>query len=354
MTAAILAVTKNGAQLALRIRNEWDKDAIVYAKQGSCAEAGGCYYYDRLADIIKDVYFRYDAIIFIGAAGIIIRMIAPCLQHKALDPAVLVLDEQATHVISLLSGHIGGANQLTLDLAALLKADPVITTATDVQAAPAIDLIAAKLQAAIFNFAAIKKINGALANKNKVAVYLSPQLKKYAFYKKIFLDETYFSVFDLTEDIRISHAPCVIFSEQLRPLTGDQCLLLSPRKLVAGVGCRKNVKKEQVLSALEKACGQVGMTVQDIACLTSTVVKKEEAGLLAAAESLHIPAYFFEHSKLQQMIDRYPIEISPFVQAQIGVGNVCEAAALYGSKVKKIVLKKNRYEKVTVSLAWEK
>lgn len=73
-------------------------------KQGSCAEAGGCYYYDRLADIIKDVYSRYDAIIFIGAAGIIIRMIAPCLQ---LDPAVLVLDEQATHVISLLSGHWG-------------------------------------------------------------------------------------------------------------------------------------------------------------------------------------------------------------------------------------------------------
>ena len=354
MTAAILAVTKNGAQLALRIRNEWDNAAVVYAKQGSCAESAGCYSYDRLADIIKDVYFRYDAIIFIGATGIIVRMIAPFLQHKALDPAVLVLDEKAKHVISLLSGDIGGANQLTLDLAALLGADPVLTTATDVQAVPAIDLLAEKLQAAIFNFSAIKKINGALANNNKVAVYLSPHLKKYALYKKIFLAQKYFSVFDLTADTRIPQAPCVIFSEQLRPLTGDQCLLLSPRKLVAGVGCRKNVKKEQVLSALEKACAQADLTIEDIACLTSTVVKKEEAGLLAAAESLHIPVYFFEHSDLQQMIDRYHIETSAFVQAQIGVGNVCEAAALYGSKVKKIVLKKNRYEKVTVSLAWEK
>ena len=128
-------------------------------------------------------------------------------------------------------------------------------------------------------------------------------------------------------------------------------ILLMNRKLAIGIGCRRGTSEQEILTAIDAACKKIAATRQDIGLLASTVVKQDEGGLLAAAHELGVPIYFYENDQLQQMIDRCGLEISPFVKRQIGVGSVCEAAALQASSVKKLILKKEKFSKVTVAIA---
>jgi len=116
MKYAIIAVTERGASLAADLQQKMAVPVTVFVKQGQHPLPEDCCEYARLKDCIEEIFLRYEALIFIAAAGIAVRMIAPHLMHKTVDPAVLVIDEQAKHVISLLSGHIGGANRLTENL----------------------------------------------------------------------------------------------------------------------------------------------------------------------------------------------------------------------------------------------
>ena len=315
--------------------------------------------YQKLSDVFAQGMGNYDGLIFVMATGIVVRTLAPHLVSKLLDPAVLVMDDGGRNIISLLSGHIGGANRLTAYLARELEANPVITTATDVNNLLAPDVVAADLQCLPTPKRNLPLFNGSLLTGQRLVYWVDSQLKARKNYEAVLQRHqiAYRLVENLSEALVgiDSEKLYVVITSQAENLPSEENILyLQPRMLIAGVGCRRNTPKELIAQALAEACGSIGWSTGRISQLASTVVKADEAGLLAMAEELQVPIEFFENQQMAEMIEKYQLKESNFVKKTIGIGNICEAAALCCVPQGRIALSKHKYEKVTVALIWQK
>ncbi len=167
---ALWAVTPDGAGLALKIGAKLPGSVLFFSERLTDAHSN-VMRFARLKDAVTEYFGAYPAHIFIMSTGIAVRLIAPLIKHKTQDPAVLAADEKGLHVISLLSGHLGRANALTLKVAKLIRADPVITTATDIQGVPAVDLLAQEKNLTIENPGAIKYVSMALLTNEPIILH---------------------------------------------------------------------------------------------------------------------------------------------------------------------------------------
>lgn len=352
MKTAVIALTPNGAALAAKVGRALPAD--IFVKSGRCAiDEVNCSEFTSLKALVADIFYRYDAILFIMASGIAVRMIAPYIVHKTLDPAIIVLDELGGHAVSLLSGHLGGANELTRRVAALIGAVPVITTATDVNQRPAADSIAARLGLRLGQIENLKRVNAAVAAGEEVLYYVDSTLQAAEKYLAALTQAGVRAVkTDAAKLGRDTFGVILADTELLADL--PRALFLLPGRLTAGIGCRRGAQKEEILAALQAACRLIGKGNEDVVSLASTAVKSEESGLIAAARQMDIPLYFYGNEQIQAAIDGHHLGVSDFVYQQIGVGNICESTALLSSQSKKLALRKTKYPKVTVALAWEK
>ena len=155
---AILSVSERGAKLGQRIRSLVAPHADCFEKENR-PSGGEAIYFDSLKHHIGQIFKDYDQVLCIMALGIVVRMIAPYIEHKSKDPAIVVMDEVGHHVISLLSGHLGGANEWTQSISLAIDADPVITTATDVNGLPAPDVLARHEHLLVDDFHALYAFN---------------------------------------------------------------------------------------------------------------------------------------------------------------------------------------------------
>ena len=296
MRTAIISLTRNGTKVARKISEKIGGQNFVKGKD-----------FDKIADLVEEIFFSFDGLIFVCAAGIVVRMIAPHIVSKVSDPAVLVVDERGQNVISLLSGHIGQANQLTLEVARAIEANPVITTATDVEGKFSIDSIASRLGLLPEPKEAIKAINAA-----------------------------------------------ILRGEEIFVTAGDVRLNLIPQNLIAGVGCRRGTSSLKIFEAIQRACTMIHQPIERINLLASADAKQNEPGLLSLAEVMGVEIKFFSPAELQNKIDQYKLEESKFVTRMVGVGNVCEAAALCCVEEARFALPKTTFKGVTVALLWER
>ncbi len=333
--------------------------------------------YQRLGDLLPRLWQAYDGFIFIMATGIVVRLIAPHIVSKLSDPAILVMDDRGQNIISLLSGHVGGANRLTAYLAASLGANPVITTATDVNNLLAPDVVAGYLKAVPYPKENIVRFNGGLLRGENIHWWLEGNIPACQGYERILqakgVDYAKFYLHELESEVygdEVTHSTDssnskrlpwrqpglhVVIAQKAADLPKQENILyLYPRRLMAGVGCRRNTEKALILSALDKACQAIGWDRSRISGLASTVVKSNEKGLLEAADDLGVSIEFYENNQLAQMIDKYHLPESDFVKKTIGVGNICQASALCRAGQGTIALDKTKYEKVTVALVWQK
>lgn len=350
MRCAVFTATPRGTKTALRVRASLDASADIFGKAGQEMPAG-VRVYERLAPQVAAAFRQYDALIFIMATGIAVRMIAGSLKSKLEDPAVLVLDEEAQHVISLLSGHIGGANELTRELAASLGADPVITTATDVQKKLAVDVAAARLALRPSPKEQIKRFNSAVLDDAAIRYVIDENLARASFYKKRLGDMGLTALFGRELPSKEGLTAFITADESVRR---EDVICLVPRRLVAGIGCRRGTEMSEIRAALEAALTRIGRSIADVSLLASTEAKADEAGLLALSAKLKRDIRFHSNEKMQETIDAYGLSESPFVKKNIGIGNVAEAAALASVPAGRLALAKTRFEKVTVALVWEK
>ena len=231
-----------------------------------------------------------DALLFIGACGIAVRAIAPYVKDKTTDPAVVVMDEMGRHVIPLLSGHIGGANALAEKIAALTGAQPAVTTATDVRGVPAVDSWAVANDCAIENPAEIKAVSSAALAGRPVGVAITEREIEPPF-----------------------------------PVT----LFLRPRTLYLGVGCKRGVDGEafeKEALAFLRACGVSLLSVKAVATID---VKKDEGAINAFCEKYRLPLLAYDAAALRAVEGTF--SHSDFVEKTVGVGNVCERAAVRAS-----------------------
>lgn len=350
MKLAVLSVTEQGAAVAKKIAEKRKVDLFFKRCHGKLPSNAN--FYDSLNKLVQTIFQQYDGFIFIMAAGIVVRVIAPLIVHKANDPAVIVINETSEHVVSLLSGHLGGANQLARDLADDLKAIPVITTATDVNGKLAADVLAKHLYCNITSFPLLKQFNARLCQGEEMAVFIDKRMKEKAYFHRraAMLEVTLKEILpsELPDDgLRI------FITNDKTSFSVPNCLIVSPGSFVVGMGCRKNTTLEDLEIALQSASSELDINLHYIQKISSSIVKQKEPGLLALAEKLNLPVQFYNNKEIETAIEQYGLQCSAFVKKQIGVGNVCEAAALLASQSKKLVLRKQKYKHVTIAIAWE-
>ncbi len=369
MRLACFALTKKAYELAKTFQLSLDSTMTIYVSQKVISSdqdsLEGTRSFSKLSQVVPEVFYSYDGLVFIMAAGIVVRAIAPLLENKLKDPAVVVFDERGQHGISLLSGHIGGANVLTQQLCQAVGAAPVITTATDVNECLAPDALAARLSLRPWPKVRICTLNAAVLEGKTVHWRIDKTLPHSVFYKRMLEQAGQTAELCITSQL-MNILPeekdklyAVIVSEPNLPELSDlpqNVLCLSPRRLIAGVGCRRGTPAAVVMSAIDTACRMIGRDRSFVDAIASSVVKSHEAGILFTADSLARPIHFYETEALEQTIAKYQLEESPFVKENIGVGNVCEAAAYccVGERGGRLALRKTKFEKVTVALIWEK
>ena len=326
--------TERGHALALR---------LAEALGDSCEFL---WYEKELKQWCARCFAEAEALIFIGAAGIAVRTIAPFRKGKTQDPAVLVLDEAGAYVISLLSGHIGGANELALETAALLGAQPVITTASDVRGLPAVDVFAKKNGLAIESMQAAKQLAAALLRGDPVGVFCSGTVDG-ALPPGFFAAETGRWQYLLWISERR-----MMQEEKRRYLAGEQAVVLSliPRAVTLGVGCRRGKEAEPILQAVRRALADAQICKEALAGAASIDLKKKEQGILRACERLGVPFVTYTAQELAAVKGSF--SPSEFVKKTTGVDNVCERAALaLAGNSGRLEVGKQAENGVTVALA---
>ena len=346
---ALWAVTPNGVEIIDRLAAGLP-DADIYLSQSLALKETAYNRFDRLSAAVKDNFDQYSGHIFIMATGIVVRVLAPLIQNKTRDPAVVVVDDLGKNAISLLSGHIGGANELTRKVARMIKANPVITTATDINSVPAIDVLAVENGLAIENPGAIKNVNMALVRNEPIGVH-----DPYRFLERILLNLKSAAFYTLSHDIKkisqqkdIIKNPIVNIDDSIIDLPSE-VLILRPPSLVAGIGCNRGTGSREIGDLLGQVLASNRLALSSLTCLASIDVKNDEAGLIAVAEQLKLPLVFYTGDELNQVKGiQNPSQV---VEHHVGVKSVCEAAAILASRNGTLIVPKKSTKNVTVAIA---
>jgi cobalt-precorrin 5A hydrolase len=305
------------------------------------AAYGANHRFDGLKKTVSDHFYDFSAHVFIMSTGIVVRMIAPLIRDKTRDPAVLVADEKGRYVISLLSGHIGGANALATEIAGLMGAHPVITTATDLHGVPAVDVLAVEKNLLIENPGAIKHVSQALISKKPIAVHdpyrlMTEELKEVA-------------MLPWPGDGMPHDDPGLFVDDTRRHELPEKILVLRPPSLVAGIGCNRHTGVGEIRTFLFEVLDRFRLAPGSLNRLASIDLKADEAGLVALAEDLGLPIDFFARDALNSVTTiQNPSEV---VEKHVGVKSVCEAAAILGAGQGQLIVPKQNTPNVTVAIA---
>ena len=346
---AVWAVTPNGVKLTDRLADSLP-DADIYVSQNLAEKKSSHILFERLSAAIEEKFDQYSGHIFIMSTGIVVRVLAPLIQGKTKDPAVVVVDDLGINAISLLSGHIGGANELTYKIAQIIKANPVITTATDINEVAAIDVLAMEKDLVIENPEAIKTVNMALLKREKILVhdpfnYLANTLLNC---ESGTCEKLTYNINNSSQQYVIKNYPFVYIDDALNELP-SKVLILRPPTLVAGIGCNRGTGSEEISAHLKEVLESHRLASTSLKCLASIDVKNDEAGLIEVAESIELPLIFFKREELNQVKGiKNP---SPVVEKHVGVKSVCEAAAILASRDGTLIVPKQSTQNVTVAIA---
>lgn len=366
---AIYALTPQGARLARALAEALGGEVFLPRRFAGPGENA----FDSLPGLVADTFHRYGGHVFVAACGIVVRAVAPLLRGKAHDPAVAVLDQNGRYAVSLLSGHLGGANDLARRAAAASGGEAVITTATDSAGLPSLDVLARDSGLAIENLEAVKGVNAALLEGRTIQIF-DPE-------SRLAVPADHAARFEWTAAPHLLDPdnPAVIVDwrapkadrrtsattdskgkaegedmhghsvaqESARSQTAAR-LILRPRVVAAGVGCRKGVPGIEILAAIREACFMRGVAVKSLAALASIEAKRGEPGLHEAASALGADLVFYPAGQLAAVEVETPSEAA---LKHMGVKSVCEAAALLAAGTKRLLLAKTKTKTVTVALA---
>lgn len=334
MRIRVVSFTKKGGALAHRLKDVLELDIAVFERYGNENK-------ESLSTWTGKQFQEKNALVFIGATGIAVRAIAPFVQDKLSDSPVVVIDEKGQFVIPLLSGHVGGANELAERIAIKIGATPVITTATDIHGKFAVDVFAKKQGLAIVNREGIEKVSSKILDGKKATIAIEGCGMDLELPKEL---EQVFYPPEKKTDIVISTA---------KEKIPEAVLQLRPKEYVLGIGCRKGKTFEEIHFFIKKQLETLQITEADIRAIASIDVKAREEGILQWANYYRVPFMTFSSEELQQVPGTF--RGSAFVEKQVGVDNVCERAALAACEGDgKLILEKQAENGITLAVAKRK
>lgn len=294
----------------LNLENENNEDLIVIN--------------ERVPILLEKTFNKYDLHIFVAATGAVVRIIEGKFKSKDTDPAVITIDDHANFVISLLSGHLGGANEECERIADGIGAIPVITTASDVGGKIAVDIFSQKIKAKLEDLEGAKRVTSLIVNGEKVSLHLPKNI--------------------VTHDE--NSAGAIIVSNR----KNIEISKVIPQNIFIGIGCKRGTAKEHIVEKLKYAMDKQNLELSSIKMAASAWVKSDETGLLEAMSELGIPIKFFDKEeilKYENLIE----EKSEFVKKTIGVYGISEPCAFMASSGKgKFLVKKMKLDGMTLSI----
>lgn len=323
MKLSVISFTEQGQALGEQIRERMDgpEDKILLYTRCSQTGDSSCHGARQVTESLTEWTGRrmaeHGALLFIGACGIAVRAIAPWITDKLHDSPVLVADEMGRYVIPLLSGHVGGANELADRLAAAIGAVPVITTATDLHGQFAVDLFAKRNNLRILNKEGIARVSSKVLAGEEITMAIQTG--------HVAVGETVPAQIRLCDYPPTEKVDVLITEENALP-QGRAELSLQPKKYILGVGCKKGTDGAGLEAFLTRTMQKAGICVEQVAAVASIDVKKEENGILQFCGKNRIPFLTYPAEKLQAVPGEF--HGSAFVKAQVGVDNVCERAAV--------------------------
>lgn len=318
MRIRILYFTDKGKALASRLKESLaGHDAVIVPKGAPLASECG------------EAFANSEALVFIGAAGIAVRAIAPFVRDKLKDPPVIVMDENGEYVIPVLSGHVGGANSLAAEIAGLTGAHPVITTATDVNSAFSVDLFAKENGLRISNREGIARVSSSALEGKPVTICI--------------------------KDYPPAEAVDVLITDdvQAKGLEDSAKIVLCPKRYAIGMGCRRGKSYEELRAFAEEVLRANDIDVDEAGCIATIDVKKDEEGLKRLSQAWRMPMITFEAGLLSKAEGEFGH--SDTVLEKVGVDNVCERAAVLAAGTgSRIIIKKTARDGMTIAVAERK
>ena len=341
MQAAVFSFSVRGAELSKKIGMYLESIGYAVRLQTVSKYAASVGLEEMLPghnEACAEAFKDCQTIVFVGATGIAVRTIAPLLVSKVVDPAVVSVDERGTFIIPLVSGHIGGANELARCLAAYLDGTACVTTATDVNGLFAVDEWAARNHMTICSMKAAKDFAAALVDKQKVGLYVDSD---FAVMGSLPLN--------VECNIALPIGMAITIDKDINPFATTVKLL--PRIVHLGIGCRRNTPLENIEALVLPELEKLKIDMRSVAGVASVDLKKDEQGLLAFAAKYKLPATFYTADELNSVAGDFTP--SAFVQSVVGVSNVCERSAVMDSNGGRIMLRKTSLNGVTLSVAVE-
>ncbi len=341
-TTAVFALTTAGACKAAEIAAGLDSRIILPEKLSPLVPQERVVIYPEggLHEAFRKAWEQFDGLVMVMSSGIVVRMCAELCRHKSTDPAVVVTDEEGNHAVSLLSGHLGGANRLAQDVASITNGDAVVTTASDVRGIMAFDEMASRHALRVVNPEAIVKLSSAVLEGKRIDLVLPEK-----FYQRYYADSPQYSLVSLPGE---NPAVVLLKDGEIPGEYGIPVLYLKRRKFALGIGCRKNAALSDLEAVALQALEAEGADWDSIIAIATADLKLEEPGILQLAFRHSIPVTGYSAEELNRIEVPDP---SPKAMTELGINSVSEAAAILASGGGKLAVRKIKGNGVTAALA---
>ncbi len=344
---AVIAITKHGIELARRIKQKMPEVEIYVPEKHSDGGTDISWFSEQSTQLVSNLFKTHDALICIFSLGAVIRMIAPHLVDKKSDPAVIVIDDRANYVISALSGHLGGANELARLISSFLGSQPVITTAADVNETIAVDLVGREFGWTIENFENVTKTSAFMVNEEKIAVYQDAGEKNW-WHGTLPKNIVAVSSIDQIKSPEFKAGLVISDREISDPEVRKKSVIYRPKSLVVGIGLHWDTSKDVIESGVKTVFNERGLSFRSIRNISSINRGARAKGLEEFSKQYGIPVEIYDKDKLASVSVPNPSET---VQKFEGTPSVSEASSLLSSKGVLIVPKQKFPPNLTVAVS---
>ncbi|MGB6463741.1 MAG: cobalamin biosynthesis protein [Nitrosotalea sp.] len=348
-TVAIVAITKNGIEMAKNLKGKFSSWQVFAPSKFSNNDSKINWFEDSTTEKIGELFKKYNALVCVFSLGAVIRLVAPHMKDKKTDPAVVVIDDTGKFVISTLSGHLGGANKLAEEIAEVLGATPVITTAADVNKTIAVDLVGKEFGWQIDDDSTVTKISAFMVNEEKIGLFQDAGEKDWWMPKK----ELPKNVHQYASLEELAGSDCkgfLIISDKIiqEKQILERSVVYRPRTLVVGVGLHWDTSKDTIKEGLEFCLSKFKLSPKSVAKFSSIKKEAQVVGLHEIAEEMKVPIDYFEKQDLAEIAIPNPSEV---VQNLEGTPSVSEASAIKSSGSTLVVEKQKFPPNLTIAIA---
>lgn len=342
---AVLAITKNGIKIGLELKEFFPSYKLFAPVKFEEENKKISWYSEPTSEKIIELFKNNNALICLFSLGAVIRLISPHLKDKKTDPAVIVIDDKKNFVISVLSGHIGGANELTQEIAKKLNTTPVITTAADVNKTIAVDLVGKQFNWKIDDDSNVTKISAHMVNEEPIGVFQDAGNKNW--YQEL---PKNVRIYDTLDDLRTSNskANLIISDKIINEDLSRKSVIYRPPSLVVGIGLHWDTSKETIKNGIESCFKKFNLSQKSIAKLVSIKKPQDIQGLIDVGKEMNIPVEYVSREDLAGISAPNPSET---VKAFEGTPSVSEAAAMKVSGGELIVEKQKFPPNLTIAIA---